>query len=852
MIPVRLQVRNFLSYRDNVPPLDFAGIHVACLSGANGHGKSALLDAITWVLWGEARAGARQDDQLIHQGQTDMEVEFDFLMDGQLYRVIRKRTTRGRGQGTLELQMEKGGKFMVLTESTQTATQKRINAILRMDYETFINSAFLKQGRADEFTVKAPSERKKVLADILGLSLYDRAEEIAKEQARKAENEVDVLSAEIQSLDAELKNAETYRAEEKTLALEAEALTRQREEAERKAQEAEAALNELARKKRELGELLARRAQDERALREREQRRDAVLKQVAALEALLHDEADIRAGYQRLVQAREREAALAAKGIRANELKDESTRLEGRIAQAHKSLELELEHAQKQAKEKQDEADSAQSLRAKLHQVRKELEALEEKDQRRESVRQAIQDGDMEAERLKSENGQLQKEMADLRAKIDQLGAAEATCPLCRSPLSEENCQRLITEMTAEGQAKKAQFTANQTRIQALEEERRRRKNELDALEAALKSRGAKQREEAALTQALERAEKAAAEAQALREKAAEIQQRLEREDFAADERQRLAEVQADLQALAYDPQAHKALRDEIRALAEYETKHANLLSAGERIVNLRGDIARYEGEIAQGRQALAESDERKAALEAELANLPAAEAEAKTKRAEATSLAERERRTRDRLAAARQKLAYCEQLAARRAEKAAALEEARRNKSLYDDLRLAFGKKGIQAMIIESVIPEIQDEANALLQRMTDGKMRVTMQTQRETKAGAVQETLDIHISDELGTRPYELFSGGEAFRVNFAIRIALSKLLARRAGAQLRTLIIDEGFGSQDATGRQKLVEAIQTIQDEFDKILVITHLEELQDTFPVRIHVEKTAAGSTFSIV
>ncbi len=40
MIPVRLQVRNFLSYRDNVPPLDFAGIHVACLSGANGHGKA--------------------------------------------------------------------------------------------------------------------------------------------------------------------------------------------------------------------------------------------------------------------------------------------------------------------------------------------------------------------------------------------------------------------------------------------------------------------------------------------------------------------------------------------------------------------------------------------------------------------------------------------------------------------------------------------------------------------------------------------------------------------------------------------------------------------------------------------
>jgi len=125
-------------------------------------------------------------------------------------------------------------------------------------------------------------------------------------------------------------------------------------------------------------------------------------------------------------------------------------------------------------------------------------------------------------------------------------------------------------------------------------------------------------------------------------------------------------------------------------------------------------------------------------------------------------------------------------------------------------------------------------------------------MQTQRDTKSGSTVETLDIHISDELGSRPYELFSGGEAFRVNFAIRIALSKLLARRAGAQLRTLIMDEGFGSQDASGRQKLVDAIRSVQDDFEKILVITHVEELQDAFPIRIHVEKTGEGSTFSIV
>ena len=72
-------------------------------------------------------------------------------------------------------------------------------------------------------------------------------------------------------------------------------------------------------------------------------------------------------------------------------------------------------------------------------------------------------------------------------------------------------------------------------------------------------------------------------------------------------------------------------------------------------------------------------------------------------------------------------------------------------------------------------------------------------------------KETLDIIISDAAGPREYELFSGGEAFRVNFAIRLALSRVLAQRAGARLQTLVIDEGFGSQDAEGRQRLIEAI-----------------------------------------
>jgi ABC-type lipoprotein export system ATPase subunit len=113
------------------------------------------------------------------------------------------------------------------------------------------------------------------------------------------------------------------------------------------------------------------------------------------------------------------------------------------------------------------------------------------------------------------------------------------------------------------------------------------------------------------------------------------------------------------------------------------------------------------------------------------------------------------------------------------------------------------------------------------------------------------LRETLDISISDGAGVRDYEMYSGGEAFRVNFAVRLALSEVLARRAGARLQTLVIDEGFGSQDEAGRQRLIEAINMVRGDFAKVLVITHIESLKDAFPTRIEVEKGPGGSQVTV-
>ena len=166
--------------------------------------------------------------------------------------------------------------------------------------------------------------------------------------------------------------------------------------------------------------------------------------------------------------------------------------------------------------------------------------------------------------------------------------------------------------------------------------------------------------------------------------------------------------------------------------------------------------------------------------------------------------------------------------------------------------LEKACGRDGVQALLIEQALPEIEDHANQLLDKLTNGDMRVTFETQRALKSReGLAETLDIRIIDSAGERPYTQLQRGRTIPSQLRHPLALSQILAQRAGARLQTLVIDEGFGSQDPSGRQRLVEAINAIADNFQRILVITHIDELRDAFPARIEVEKSAIGSTITV-
>jgi len=250
-------------------------------------------------------------------------------------------------------------------------------------------------------------------------------------------------------------------------------------------------------------------------------------------------------------------------------------------------------------------------------------------------------------------------------------------------------------------------------------------------------------------------------------------------------------------------------------------------------------------------RHSLEADSQKRQNLSEELKQLPQLVSDLMQTENEYQTLAAQQKQAQEEVWQVRAKLQRCSELEIKKGERGKLLAQVSREERIYRDLVEAFGKRGVQALLIEMVLPEIEIEADRLLGRMTDNRMHIKIETQRETKKGDLLETLDINVSDELGTRNYEMFSGGEAFRIDFAIRIALSKLLVKRAGAPLPTLIIDEGFGTQDSTGIEKLKEAINSIQDDFDKILVVTHVDELRDAFPSRISVIKTAEGSTLEV-
>jgi DNA repair protein SbcC/Rad50 len=492
-------------------------------------------------------------------------------------------------------------------------------------------------------------------------------------------------------------------------------------------------------------------------------------------------------------------------------------------------------------------------------------------DEEIEALREAYRVANNEAKTGDAELTTLRKELASASAALEQAQQAAARLEHLQQQVEkaalwqQELDQARFKLESVEQQIGAKTFAAEEQReLSEIEEEIKRlgdlgnlttrrdalrqRSRELDGRLAARTELGG---EAEALRRTVLELEQAGAKLPAAAAEANQLAATLAAEQYAPELRSRLAAVKAEGEALGYNQSVYDATTAQIRELGCWEGEERKLREAEirhEGDSKLLAQAIEARNSRANEIELLARDD---ALLEAELQALPRATMRSNEAHAVVQRL-QKELSVKQNDLGQKQGYLHTAQIALQQLTDAEAqLHHTQERQGLFAELAEAYGKKGVQAMLIEAAIPQIEDEANRLLGRMTDGQMHVALKTQKDTKKGDTVETLEIEIADALGTRTYDAFSGGEALRANFAIRIALSRLLARRAGARLETLVIDEGFGVLDAVGRERMVEAITEVQNDFQRIMVITHIDELKERFPVQIEVIKGPKGSRWEV-
>ncbi|MCO5189847.1 MAG: SMC family ATPase [Anaerolineae bacterium] len=442
------------------------------------------------------------------------------------------------------------------------------------------------------------------------------------------------------------------------------------------------------------------------------------------------------------------------------------------------------------------------------------------------------------AARVERDLGIQQQRLAATQARLDELDRAQAEW---ESAGTSDRIAALQTQLADDSVLK--QLMA-----------------QVDALQAAVKQKAALEKEFQETQRTISQSEARLTEIGRIAQEwtdegapaLARVTATLEKDDFEPEARAAYAELAAAIEALDYDAAAHAAAQSALDALAHVPARLEKLQEAQATIKPLQEMIADLTAQIEDVTKSIAEREAQVTVAQAQLTALQADAAGLHAVEDTAFHLREEHIAASRKVGVAQQRVAVLDDRRAQRERLSAERHDTTQLIQRLKRLEEACGRNGVQALLIERALPEIEDSANAILDRLTSGRMRITFETQRQLKSrDELAETLDIHIVDEAGERPYENYSGGEQFRINFAIRLALSQILAKRAGAQLQTLVIDEGFGSQDPNGRQRLVEAINAIQSEFKRVLVITHIDELRDAFPVRIDVSKSAEGSQIRV-
>ncbi len=554
--------------------MDFTGFDLASISGSNGAGKSSLLDAMTWALFGQAR---KRDESVINLQSKAAEVAFTFAYEANVYRVIRS-LQRGKST-TLEFQiLDDGaqtmnqasqafilgqGSWRPLTEHTLRETQARIEQTLRLDYDTFINVSFFLQGKADQFAQQPPTRRKEILGNILGLETWEVYKERAANHRKDIESRLDSVDGRVAEIDAELGEEESRKAHLAELEKQLKGLASSRkvqEEALASVKQVRAALDKQRELVHKMDEAVQRSQTSLSGLQARLAGRVAEREPHADL---LRRAAEIEAAYTALQKAR-----------RDLEKWDQTAERFREHDQLRQPLlrEIESEQARLEEERRQLEQNSlvVKNQQAEIHTIQAEIKntqslltEAEAKVVRRLELEAQVNAGRERQAELRSENISLKAEMDELKERIAKLTAAEgAACPLCGQSLTQEHRQSTLELLNVNGKQLGDRWRANTTAMKELTAKIADFEPQVAELASAGSDQLACSAKMAQLTERLEAIQKQAREWESGGGKRlVQLSKVLESGKFALEARKKLALKDKDLAALGYDAAAHDAAR---------------------------------------------------------------------------------------------------------------------------------------------------------------------------------------------------------------------------------------------------------------------------------------------------
>ncbi|HOU07749.1 MAG TPA: SMC family ATPase [Caldisericia bacterium] len=966
LVPISLEITDFLSYR-GFHQLDFSSFHVASITGMNGAGKSAILDAITWALFGQARkptlirSKTKSDrETVINDDANTCEVSLTFRIGQNTY-LVDRAMDRGGAIRLQFRQITRDGENDLRGKSTPE-TDQAIETELGFTYEVFASSSFITQGDSARFMEAKPKERREILAQILQLDKYGACKEIADSRLKSLKEET---SAQKALLEDKSKISERIPQIESDLAqaeYDLNSAERQWEECRKNLESLRKNLSVAEAKRKTLEETKTKTTKLEKELGEIASSIAELDKRISQYKKLLENETQVNLGFEKLGQKRQELERLTEKEVRVSALEKTRTQAQAKIDIKAKELETKLVQLSSQIDESlkaqtmleglQKEADRLGEEKAKIAKTREEKHSWDLSLQQAKNTlagaekKFAEQQGRLEkalkltgledASKIDSTLGKihelqagipaLEEEITSIKKSVSDAEGEKATaiaeidhlekeiqvlgegkagkCPLCGQELPSGGSAKLVEEKRAKiGECKislqdinekidpiKQSLASAEKKLdlakqsvgkiplleqamsissesgqisQELEEKRKSfeeaRKGfllfeETNGLVLQQENQTLAQYEQASkqLTLTAEKASKI----ENLKEHEASLQKEFISKSFATEELELIEKTKKEIEAEEFDQmelsQAKKAV-SELEPFAQQKTElevaKANLAGATEQSETAKKRFSSINGDIVESQRLLLELGDAEREYQEAVQKTGAEEQREKLLQ-----------KQRDQAFSGRNMFAKSLEDAKKALEESSQIQEKlvtlEKDQKVFERIKEMFGIDGIPSRVLQGVAPQLEEIANSVLQRISQGhtgseSLRMEIKLERESKDKSLS-TLDVILTDGQIARPYELFSGGERFRADFAIRLALSKLLAQRAGAKLQTLVVDEGFGTQDSEGIKRLVEAINEMSSDFEKILVVSHVEEMRNSFERKILVTRDDDGSHFEIV